>query len=97
MLINRLAAAVRSCFSIVACKLTEADIQSFIQAFMIDFYADNNGDIPKHIGFCHILPSNLKDTVGSLTVSITSLRQEPIGQVTGNNSHMSILIIICTQ
>lgn len=50
---------------------------------MIDFYADNNGDIPKHIGFCHILPSNLKEAIGNLSVPITSLRQEPIGQING--------------
>lgn len=48
---------------------------------MIDFYADT-GDIPQHIGFCHILPSNLKDSVGMLSVPITSVRQEPLGQIT---------------
>ncbi len=53
---------------------------------MIDFYADNNEDIPQHIGFCHILPSNFKDSVGSLSMPITSVRQEPLGQITSMNT-----------
>lgn len=48
----------------------------------MDFYLDNNEDIPQHIGFCHILPSNLKESVGSITVPITSVKQEPLGQIT---------------
>jgi len=58
---------------------------------MIDFYADNSGDIPNHIGFCHIVPSNLKETVGSMTVPITSVKQEPIGQINGK---LTVTVII---
>ncbi|XP_021949195.1 glycerophosphocholine phosphodiesterase GPCPD1 isoform X2 [Folsomia candida] len=55
-------------------------LQLHTVAYMIDFYVDGDGDIPKSIGFCHILPSNLK-AIGQMCVPITSLRQEPIGQI----------------
>ncbi|CAL8143733.1 unnamed protein product [Orchesella dallaii] len=56
-------------------------LQPHTVAYMMDFYVDNNEDIPQHIGFCHILPSNLKESMSSLTVPITSVRQEPLGQI----------------
>ncbi|CAG7836348.1 unnamed protein product, partial [Allacma fusca] len=52
-------------------------------AYMIDFYMDNpNTDIPSHVGFCHILPLNFKQSIGTTAVPITNMRQEPIGQIT---------------
>lgn len=41
-----------------------------------------SGLIPTHMGFCYILPSNLRDTTGTCTMPITGKRQQPIGQLT---------------
>lgn len=55
-------------------------------AYVIDFYLYEPmtppGDIPKHIGFCYILPSVLHNTVGTSLIPITGLKQQPIGQLT---------------
>ncbi|GBL93344.1 Glycerophosphocholine phosphodiesterase GPCPD1 [Araneus ventricosus] len=55
-------------------------------AYMVDFYAhdtDNSNDsnIPEHIGFCYILPSNMRDTSGTCNMPISGKRQQPIGQL----------------
>jgi len=64
---------------------------------MIDFYVETSADIPTHIGFCHILPSNMKDSLGSVTVPITSMKQEPLGQIhckfTLNQLYISVYCI----
>lgn len=63
--------------------VTEA-IDSESVTFMVEFYADNetNGyPIPERIGFCYILPSNLRGTSGSCTMPITGKKHLPIGQL----------------
>lgn len=71
-------------------------------AYMIDFYMingrqsinsttvelDSIDDIPLHIGFCHILPVNLKSSVGTIIQPITGMKQESIGQI-----HIEYVII----
>uniref|UniRef100_T1J784 GP-PDE domain-containing protein n=1 Tax=Strigamia maritima TaxID=126957 RepID=T1J784_STRMM len=56
-------------------------------AFMVDFYLYDpvtvaNGPPPKHVGFCYILPSVLRNTFGTSFVPITGRKQQPIGQLT---------------
>ena len=56
-------------------------------SFMVDFYIDNETDklpVPEHIGYCCILPSNLRGTSGSCTMPITGKKHLPIGQLSGN-------------
>lgn len=65
--------------------LTEP-IDSESVTFMVDFYAENdlNGcPIPERVGFCYILPSNLRGTSGSCTMPITGKKHLPIGQLSG--------------
>ncbi|GFY75003.1 glycerophosphocholine phosphodiesterase GPCPD1 [Trichonephila inaurata madagascariensis] len=49
-------------------------------AYMVDFYV-HDSDIPEHIGFCYILPSNMRDTSGTCNMPISGKRQQPIGQL----------------
>nr|XP_042899306.1 glycerophosphocholine phosphodiesterase GPCPD1 [Parasteatoda tepidariorum] len=49
-------------------------------AYMVDFYVHET-DIPEHIGFCYILPSNMRDTSGTCNMPISGKRQQPIGQL----------------
>lgn len=49
---------------------------------MVDFYV-HESEIPDHIGFCYILPSNLRDTSGTCNMPIAGKRQQPIGQLSG--------------
>jgi hypothetical protein len=55
--------------------------------FMVDFYVDDTSlgsrPVPEHIGFCYILPSNLRGTSGSCTMPITGKKHLPIGQLAG--------------
>ena len=52
---------------------------------MIDFYMDNDTDIPIHMGFCHILPLTFQQTIGTIAVPITNMKQEPIGKIASNS------------
>lgn len=61
--------------------LTYLEIILF-QAYMVDFYVHET-EIPDHIGFCYILPSNLRDTSGTCNMPIAGKRQQPIGQLSG--------------
>lgn len=57
-------------------------------AYMIDFYMEVPTEpIPKHIGFCHILPGNIRDSIGTVVQPISSLRREPIGQIIGKTKY----------
>lgn len=49
---------------------------------MVDFYV-HESEIPEHIGFCYILPSNMRDTAGTCNMPISGKRQQPIGQLSG--------------
>ncbi|GIY81252.1 hypothetical protein CDAR_430131 [Caerostris darwini] len=49
-------------------------------AYMVDFYV-HDSDVPEHIGFCYILPSNMRDTAGTCNMPISGKRQQPIGQL----------------
>lgn len=62
---------------------------------MVEFFArpqtegriatDNlqDGDqIPEHIGSCYILPKNLHNTCGSVTMPIAGNKRQPIGEMT---------------
>ena len=64
---------------------------------MVDLYsADGNGpdDVTaEHIGFCHILPNNLKQTSGTISMPINGTSQQPIGQLTGKNEQTQKLTL----
>ena len=63
-------------------------IDSEAVTFMVDFYAENdlNGcPIPERVGFCYILPSNLRGTSGACTMPITGNKHLPIGQLSGKS------------
>ncbi|KAG8177265.1 hypothetical protein JTE90_021266 [Oedothorax gibbosus] len=49
-------------------------------AYMVDFYV-HDSEVPEHIGFCYILPSNMRDTSGTCNMPISGKRQQPIGQL----------------
>ncbi|XP_064474264.1 glycerophosphocholine phosphodiesterase GPCPD1-like isoform X2 [Ornithodoros turicata] len=51
-------------------------------AYVVDFYVQTEQSIAEHIGSSYILPRNLKDSSGMLTLPITGLKQKLIGQVT---------------
>ncbi|XP_075211409.1 glycerophosphocholine phosphodiesterase GPCPD1-like isoform X2 [Lycorma delicatula] len=55
-------------------------------AYLVDFYTYSSGsealDPPYHIGFSCILPSSLKASEGQIVVPVTSVKHQPIGQVT---------------
>ncbi|XP_043204717.1 glycerophosphocholine phosphodiesterase GPCPD1-like [Amphibalanus amphitrite] len=53
-------------------------------AYMVDLYSAENtdGESAEHIGFCHILPNNLKQTNGTVSMPINGTSQQPIGQLT---------------
>lgn len=50
-------------------------------AYMVDFYL-HESDIPEHVGFCYILPSNMRETSGTCNMPISGKKQQPIGQLT---------------
>ncbi|XP_018023934.2 putative glycerophosphocholine phosphodiesterase GPCPD1 homolog 1, partial [Hyalella azteca] len=53
-------------------------------AYLFDYYLDGPlGEIPRHIGCSHLLPSNLNENFGVATIPITSAQHAPIGQLTG--------------
>ena len=62
-------------------------IEIFFQAFLVDIYSRCPGQDesapPDHIGMCYIYPDNLKQTIGSLSSPITSMKFQPIGKLTG--------------
>ena len=63
-------------------------IDSESVTFMIDFYAENdlNGcPTPEKIGFCYILPFNMRGSSGSCTMPITGNKNVPIGQLSGES------------
>ncbi|XP_037078748.1 glycerophosphocholine phosphodiesterase GPCPD1-like [Pollicipes pollicipes] len=53
-------------------------------AYMVDLYSATVAEdgTAEHIGFCHILPKNLKLTTGIITLPITGTNHQPIGQLT---------------
>lgn len=55
-------------------------------AYLIDFYTYSSrceaSDPPYHIGFTCILPSVMKTSEGQVVVPITSVKHQPIGQIT---------------
>ena len=61
-----------------------APVDAEAMTFMVDFYTDDTRTglpVPEHIGFCYILPSNLRGTSGSCTMPITGKKHLPIGQL----------------
>ena len=51
---------------------------------MIDYYIEERPeDIPFYIGCSYVLPSNLVDNFGVVTLPITSPKHLPIGQLKG--------------
>ncbi|UYV70618.1 GPCPD1 [Cordylochernes scorpioides] len=57
-------------------------------AYMVDFYSHQDSSLPEHVGFCYILPSNLRDAAGRLTMPISGKKQQqPIGQM---NEHAEV-------
>ena len=60
--------------------------ESEFVGYLFDFYLhDPNpdpNDIPKHIGQSYVLPKNLKEKQGFMTISINGLKNKPIGQLT---------------
>ena len=55
---------------------------------MVDLYSAEltDGESAEHIGFCHILPNNLKQTNGTVSMPINGTSQQPIGQLTGERT-----------
>ncbi|XP_022660541.1 glycerophosphocholine phosphodiesterase GPCPD1-like isoform X3 [Varroa destructor] len=63
-------------------------------AFMIDFYvwpaeqdafddlSSGTPELPEHIGFAYLIPSNLQGSNGNVTIPITGTRHHPIGELT---------------
>ncbi|XP_078326933.1 glycerophosphocholine phosphodiesterase GPCPD1-like isoform X1 [Crassostrea virginica] len=49
--------------------------------FQFDFYVHQEGDSPKHVGYCYLLPVDLKKSNDTKTVPITGLNHKPIGQI----------------
>lgn len=49
--------------------------------FQFDFYVNQEGVTPKHIGYCYLLPVDLKKSNDTKTVPITGLNHKPIGQI----------------
>jgi len=63
---------------------TTSPVDADAMTFMVDFYVDDSRSgfpVPEHIGFCYILPSNLRGTSGSCTMPITGKKHLPIGQL----------------
>ena len=57
------------------------------QAFMFDFYLEERlGEIPHFIGCAHMLPSNLRESVGLASLPITSPKHLPIGHLNGESN-----------
>ena len=52
----------------------------------MDIYSRVGGqsdqDDPDHVGMCYIYPDNLKQTLGTLSIPITSMKFQPIGKLT---------------
>ena len=57
-----------------------------VQAFLVDIYARGPGvqeeEEPEHVGMCYIYPDSFKQSRGRLRQPITSLKFQPIGQLT---------------
>ncbi|XP_066944816.1 glycerophosphocholine phosphodiesterase GPCPD1 isoform X1 [Macrobrachium rosenbergii] len=52
-------------------------------AFLCDFYMeDPSEEIPQYLGCSYILPSNMKENYGVVTLPITSAKHIPVGQLT---------------
>ncbi|XP_061183603.1 glycerophosphocholine phosphodiesterase GPCPD1-like [Saccostrea echinata] len=49
--------------------------------FQFDFYVDEEGVNPRHVGYCYLLPVDLKKSNDSKTVPITGLNHKPIGKI----------------
>lgn len=49
--------------------------------FQFDFYVNQEGVNPKHVGYCYLLPVDLKKSNDTKTVPITGLNHKPIGQI----------------
>ena len=68
--------------------LCRPDLTPSQQAYLVDLYSADGGGLDvgsaEHIGFCHILPDNLRQTTGTVTLPISGTGQQPIGQLTGN-------------
>ena len=53
--------------------------------FLVDIYSRPRGegsDEAEHIGMCYIYPDSIKQTRGSTSVPITSMKFQPIGTLT---------------
>lgn len=55
----------------------------YLQGFIFDIYIhkDNSEEPPYHIGFTHIVPSNMKYSNEVIVCPITSVRHKPIGEL----------------
>ena len=56
-----------------------------MQAFLVDIYSrprSEGSDEAEHIGMCYIYPDSIKQTRGSTSVPITSMKFQPIGTLT---------------
>ncbi|KAK7019207.1 Glycerophosphocholine phosphodiesterase gpcpd1 [Halocaridina rubra] len=52
-------------------------------AFLCDFYVEDGGDeIPQYLGCSYVLPSNMKENFGVISLPITSRKHIPVGQLT---------------
>lgn len=53
------------------------------QGFFFDIYVhkETSEEPPYHVGFTHILPSNMKYSNGVIMCPITSVQQRPIGEL----------------
>ena len=57
----------------------------YLQAFLVDIYSrprSEGSDEAEHIGMCYIYPDSIKQTRGSTSVPITSMKFQPIGTLT---------------
>jgi len=54
-----------------------------LQGYLFDLYLhkESSDEPPFHIGFTHILPSNMKYSNGIVISPITSVRHKPIGEL----------------
>jgi len=61
-------------------------LNSASTAFLVDIYSRVEGqsdeDPPDHVGMCYIYPDNLKHTIGTISIPITSMKFQPIGKLT---------------
>ncbi|ESO83899.1 hypothetical protein LOTGIDRAFT_132728 [Lottia gigantea] len=55
--------------------------------FQLEFYVHDNCDgknVPRYIGYSHLLPNNCNHTLGNKRLPIMSLKHKPIGEITVN-------------